>query len=62
MVEDGGGKLAFWYPVSQFSSDLATALKISRFQKLDHLTCTGILRINPNKTTGLIHVIEERHK
>ena len=32
------------------------------FQKLDHLTCNGILRINRNEINGFIHVIEERHK
>ena len=32
------------------------------FQKLDHLTCNGILRINQNEINEFIHVIEERHK
>ena len=27
------------------------------FQKLDHLTCNAILRINPNEVNGFIHVI-----
>ena len=34
----------------------------SAFQKLDHLTCNAILRINQNEVIGIIHVIEERHK
>ena len=34
----------------------------SAFQKLDHLTCFTILRINWNEVVGFIHVIEERHK
>ena len=32
------------------------------FQKLDHLTCNAILRINRNEVDGFIHVIEERHR
>ena len=36
------------------------------FQKLDHLKCNAILRINQNEGNGFIHVIglhvEERHK
>ena len=32
------------------------------FQKLDHLICNAILRINRNKVNGFIHVIEVRHK
>ena len=33
----------------------------SVFQKLDHLTCNAIQRINRNEVNGFIHVIEERH-
>ena len=32
------------------------------FQKLDHLTCNGILRISRNEIIGFIHVIQGRHK
>ena len=32
------------------------------FQKLDHLTCNAIQRINRNEVSGFIHVIEKRHK
>ena len=34
----------------------------SAFQKLDHLTCNAILRINRNEVNGFMHVIEERHR